>query len=117
MVIKQMVSKKSAGYTTLGDAFTSRASLDMPVTSATAMTVDSISYHDVLTRECHVRGEEIIRRAGQSSAGGRLALRQAYTVRKTGPWASRYGEAKGYGHGVVMVGEIGEIEGNYLILE
>ena len=38
-----------SSYTTLGDAFTSRASLDMPVTSATATTVDSISYHDVLT--------------------------------------------------------------------
>ena len=33
VVPKQMVSKKSAGYTTLGDAFTSRA-LDMPVTCA-----------------------------------------------------------------------------------
>ena len=28
-------------------------------------------------------------------------------MRKTGPRASRYGEAKGYGHGAVMVGERG----------
>ena len=119
MVIKQMVSKKSAGYTTLGDAFTSRASLDMPVTSATATTVDSISYHDVLTRECHVRGEEIIRRAGQSSAGGRLALGQAYGE-EDWPSGKHTVRQKDIGMGLLWLGRgvlIGGIQGNYLILE